>query len=93
MTFLINWAAWRNRFHFFLGGGGGGGNFMGSCGGGHRPPYLIFTLIQSNIYKVSVREFLPRDKTDKGISCSLLLYITMSKKYYNIFTRIVRKAL
>ena len=27
--------------------------------GVHRQPHLIFTLFQSNIYKVDVREFLP----------------------------------
>ena len=76
---VINWAACgepnlRNGFYFFLGGGGGGGVFLGSRTGVHRPPHLIFTLFQSNVYKVNVREFLPRDKTDKGMSwgmCSL----------------------
>ena len=29
--------------------------------GVHRPSHLIFTLFQSNTYKVNVREFLPRD--------------------------------
>ena len=33
----------------------------GSVVGVYRPPHLIFTLFQSNIYKVNVREFLPRD--------------------------------
>ena len=32
--------------------------------GVHRPPHLIVTPFQSNIYKVNVREFLPRDRTD-----------------------------
>ena len=73
-------------------GGGGGGVFLGSHSGGSLSPHLIFTLFQSNVCKVNVREFLPRDKTEKGMSwgmCSLL--ITMSKNI--IFTRIVRKAL
>ena len=62
---IFNWAACGepslgNGFHFFL----GVGYFLGSLVGVHRPPHLIFTLFQSNIYKVNVREFLPRDKTD-----------------------------
>ena len=39
---------------FFVVAGGGG-----SVVGVYRPPHLIFTLFQSNIYKVNVREFLP----------------------------------
>ena len=53
---------------------GGGGCFWEFVVGLHRPPHLIFTLFQSNICRANVREFLPRDKTDKGMSwgmCSL----------------------
>ena len=50
---LIKWVL------FFLGGGGGG--FWDVGLGVHRPPYLIFTLFQSNIYKVNIGGFLPRD--------------------------------
>ena len=42
---------------FSGGGGGGGGVFLGSRTVGlHRPAFLIFTLFQSIIYKVNVRE-------------------------------------
>ena len=53
-------------FHFFLRGRGSGGGVISweVVVGVHRPPHLIFTLFQSNIYKVNVREFLPRDKTN-----------------------------
>ena len=64
--------------------------------GVHRPPHLIFTLFQSNIYKVNVREFVPRDKTDKECpeKCAhICISLTMSKKILYIFTRTVRKAL
>ena len=64
--FLINWAACdepslRNGFHFFS-----RGYFWEVVVGLLRPPDLIFTLFPNNIFKVNVREFLPRDKTDKG---------------------------
>ena len=60
----------RNEFNFFS-GEGGGGYFWKVVVGAHRPPHLIFTLFLSNIRdKVNVREFLPRDKTDKGM-CAL----------------------
>ena len=44
---------------FFLSWGGGG--VWEVVVGVYRSPHLIFTLFQSNIYKVNVREFLPRD--------------------------------
>ena len=37
------------KMFFFL---SGGGVFLGSRFGVYRPPHLIFTLFQSNIYKV-----------------------------------------
>ena len=39
--------------------GGGGREILGSRSGVHRPALLIFTLFQSNIYKVNVREYPP----------------------------------
>ena len=48
-------------FIFFL-----GGYFWEVVVGLLRPPDLIFTLFPNNIFKVNAREFLPRDKTDKG---------------------------
>ena len=82
MFFLINWVACgksslRNGYHFFLSGGGWGGEgvFLGSRSGGAPSAYtILLTLFQSNIYKVTVRGFLPWDKMDKGMSwgmCSL----------------------
>ena len=54
--------------------------------GVHRPPHLIFTLFQSNMYEVNVREFLPRDKTDKGMSWGMCSHYFVDhhvkKKYY-----------
>ena len=40
---------------------GGGGYLREVVVGVHRPPHLIFTLFQGNIYEVNVTEFLPRD--------------------------------
>ena len=40
---------------------GGGGYFWEVGVGLHRPPHLIFTLFQSSICRVNVREFLPQD--------------------------------
>ena len=37
----------------------GGGKFWEVAVGVHRPALLIFTLFQSNIYKVNVREYPP----------------------------------
>ena len=73
---------------FFSGGGGeegGWGYFWEVVVGVHHPLHLIFTLFQSNIYKVNVREFLPRDKTDKGMSwgmCSHFVDHHVKQKYY-----------
>ena len=46
---------------FFLKGAGGGGRgkFWEVAVGVHLPALLIFTLFQSNIYKVNVREYRP----------------------------------
>ena len=67
LNHIFNWAAcWRAQFKkwvsFFF--SGGGGIFWEVVVGVHRLPHLINTLFQSNIYKVNVREFLPRNKTD-----------------------------
>ena len=60
---------------FFL---GEGGYFWEFVVGLHRLPHLIFTLFESNICRANVREFLPRDKTDKGMSWGMCsLQITM----------------
>ena len=81
---FINWAACgesslRHEFNFSR--GGWGWYFWEVVVGVHRPPHIIFTLFRSNIYTVNVREFLPRDKTDKGMPRGMCaLYITMSKK-------------
>ena len=55
---------WLSFFSQGAGVGGGGVISWEVVVGVHRPPHLIFTLFQSNIYKVNVREFLPRDKTN-----------------------------
>ena len=65
MFFLLTGRPVVNGFLFFL---GAGGYFWEIEVGVHRLPHLIFTLFQSHIYKVNVREFLPWDKTDKGMS-------------------------
>ena len=39
--------------------GGGRGKFWEVAVGVHLPALLIFTLFQSNIYKVNVREYRP----------------------------------
>ena len=88
MFFLVNWVACgkpslRNGYHFFLSGGGGGGRgyFGEVVEWVHHPHHLIFTLFQSNIYKATVRGFLPWDKMDKGMSWGMCsLQITMAKK-------------
>ena len=61
-------------FIFFSVGGeeGGGGISWEVVVGVHRPLHLIFTLFQSNVYKVNVREFLPRDKTDCLLKTSFI---------------------
>ena len=51
---------YKTGFIFLSGGGGGVGGagvvFLGSRRlGAHRPCHLIFTLFQSNVYKVNVR--------------------------------------
>ena len=73
-------------FIFFSGRGWGGwGYFWEVVVGVHRPLHLIFTLFQSNIYKVNVREFLPRDKTDQGMSwgmCSHFVDHHVKQKNY-----------
>ena len=51
-------------YNFFL---SGGGYFREVVVGVYRPPHLIFTLFQSNIYKVNVREFLHRDLCRENI--------------------------
>jgi len=55
---FINWAAFgaKNEFHFFS----SQGYFWQVVEGVHRPALLNFTLFQSNIYKVNVREYPPR---------------------------------
>ena len=49
-------AVYKMSFIFFS-----EGYFWEVIVGVHRLAHLIFTLFQSNIYKVDVREFLPRD--------------------------------
>ena len=44
-----------NGFHFFVGVRGGGWYFWEVVVGAHSPCHLIFTLFQSNVYKVNVR--------------------------------------
>ena len=78
-VFLVNWAACgkpslRNGFNFFS-HGGLGDYFCEVKVGEHHPPHLIFTLFQSNIYKVNVREFLPWNKMDKGMSWGMCSYL------------------
>ena len=94
-VFLVNWAACgkpslRNGFNFFLTGGGGGEYFWEVVVGEHHPPHLIFTLFQSNIYKVNVRGFLPPNKMDKGMSWGVLRNVDHHVKN-NIIYRVSQK--
>ena len=74
------------RNGFLRGGGGGRGYFWEVVEGVHRPPHLIFTLFQSNIYKVNVREFLPRDKTDLLLKTSCSPQLTFGSPTYSGIT-------
>ena len=73
LNHIFNWAACsepslRNGFHFFS--GGRREYFLVSRGGVSRAPHLMFTLFQSNIYKVHVRELLSREKTGSLLKTS-----------------------
>ena len=95
-VFLVYWAACckpslRNGFNFFSQGVGGEEYFWEVVVGEHHPPHLIFTLFQSNIYKVKVREFLPWNKMDKGMSWGMCSYFVDHPVKNNIIYRVSQK--